>query len=73
MDMEVIEMLTKEEREIIYTSLSLRAGHIETGDAMIRAVDAKNSGQSKLIRPLSVDQMKLLIKIDRHDVALSQR
>jgi hypothetical protein len=61
---EVIKMLTEEEHEIIHYALSMRAGYIETGDALMRAVDAKRSGHSKLIRPLSTEQMKLLIKID---------
>lgn len=33
-------MLTKEEKETIYFSLSMRAAFIETGDPCVRATDA---------------------------------
>lgn len=41
--------LTREEKHELYTCISCRLGIIETGEVMMRAVDAERSGQSKKI------------------------
>jgi hypothetical protein len=55
-------MLTQAEKEMIYYSLSMRAGYIETGDPGLRAVDAEK--QKKPVKALSTDQMKGIIMIE---------
>ncbi len=57
-------MLTQDEKEMIYYSLNMRAGYIETGDCCLRAIDAVNSGQKDKIKYLTTDQMKALIMIE---------
>jgi len=56
--------LSKEEKEAIYISICCRIGIIETGEAMLTAQDAINSGQQKLIKPLSRSQRDLLNLLD---------
>lgn len=56
--------MTKEDAEIIYWSLAMRKNYIETGDVCLSAVDAKNIKENKKIRPLTIDSMKILIKIE---------
>lgn len=55
-------MLTREEKEMIYFSLSMRAGYIETGDIGLRAIDAEKQGKN--VKALSTDQMKSIIMIE---------
>lgn len=54
--------LEKEDVNIIYTSLSMCKCYIETSDPVVDALSAKNNGMD--VNPLSVDQMKLLIRIN---------
>jgi hypothetical protein len=55
---------TREERDMIYYSLSMRAGYIETGDPVLRAHDAYNMKKNDMIKPLSTDQMKGILMIE---------
>lgn len=56
--------LTAEEKDMIYTGLCMRKNYIETGDALMSAVDAKNMEQEKRIRVLNPDQMRLIVKTE---------
>lgn len=56
--------LTQEERELLFFGLSMRAGGIETGDPLLRAVDADNSGQNDKIRALDRNQRDSINKIE---------
>jgi hypothetical protein len=67
-------MFAPDEKELILHSLNMRKNVIETGDHNHSAIDAEriqraNSKHPSLtappkVRALSVDQMKLIIKID---------
>jgi hypothetical protein len=57
--------LTKEEKENIHLSLSLRLGLIETGTSHMRARDAINMGKHKAIKPLDTAQMQLIIDTEK--------
>jgi hypothetical protein len=50
------------EREMIYFSLSMWAGYIETGDPCLRAVDAEK--MKKPVKALTGEQMKGIIMIE---------
>lgn len=55
--------LSQEEKTMIITALNMRKCYIETGDVVVSANDVANGFPAK-VNPLSVDQMKLLIKTD---------
>ena len=62
-------MMSEEDSQIVYLSLSMRKCYIETGNTSISAADLKeNPNNAKVfgasLQPLSIDQMKLLIRID---------
>jgi len=50
------------DKEIIYYSLTMRKNYIQTGDPFKSPEDVENCGEGK-IKPLSTDQMKLVIRI----------
>lgn len=56
------------DRDIVYTALSMRKNKIETGNADYSARDLQNMNETShdgaKIRPLSPDQMRLIIRID---------
>lgn len=56
--------LSREDKDILYFSLSCRRCIIETGDYSMSAQDAVNSGQKHLIKALTTDQMKVVIRIE---------
>lgn len=63
--------LSKEEREDVITALNLRCNLIETGDPHLSANDVAQRLNSRdtlfkeryTIKPLSVDQMKLIVRM----------
>ena len=66
--------LTKEEIEAVWVALNMRANFIETGDITLSAIDLQNQkltteqirnrhGLGVAIKALSVDQMKLVIRL----------
>ena len=48
----------------LYTCISVRLALIETGDPVLRAVDAVNSGQPKLVKPLDRRQRELINSLE---------
>ena len=57
-------ILTQDEKEQLYNCISCRLGIIETGTLMMRSRDAINCGKQNQIKPLSTDQMKLVIMLE---------
>ena len=56
--------LNKKEIDNIILCLQIRLGIIETGDPMIRAIDAQKMGQRDKIKALSREQMELVIETE---------
>jgi hypothetical protein len=56
--------LTKEDRDILYFSLSCRKCIIETGEYEMSAQDAVNCGKAYMVRALTSDQMAVILKIE---------
>lgn len=56
--------LPKEVKQQLYLCISCRLGIIETGDPMLRAIDAQNSKQNHKIKALSIEQKKLTIMLE---------
>ena len=54
--------LSDEEIDLLISGLQMRACFIETGNPILRQVDAQNMGQS--IRALEKSQVQLISKID---------
>ena len=54
--------LTTEEEEIVAAALTMRQNHIETGNVLVSAKDMRH--RDIRLQPLSMDQMKLIIKIE---------
>lgn len=54
--------ITPQEKEDLVRGLLIRICLIETGDPVMRANDAINSGQHKLVRALSDDQRALIAR-----------
>ncbi len=52
------------DKEIIHRSLAMRKNYIQTGDISLSAIDANNCGKKDKIKPLTTDQMKLIIRIE---------
>lgn len=59
----VTVQLTREECRDLYICISMRKCFIETGDPIISAADAVKMDQQHLINALTVDQMKLMIRL----------
>lgn len=55
--------LTKVQKALIHTSLSMWANWIETGDVLLSAKDANAAGKRKIIKPLDKTQMQLIVAI----------
>ena len=54
--------ITSKEKEMIIIGLGMRRNYIETGNAMVSAVDAKRFERDGVkINALSTDQMQLII------------
>lgn len=56
--------LTQKEKEMIVIGLQMRRAYIETGDACLTAETAVKTGRQEMIKPLSVDQMRLIVATD---------
>lgn len=56
--------LSQQEKTELYVCISCRLGIIETGDPMLRAIDAQNSKQNHRIKALSIEQKKLTIMLE---------
>ncbi len=56
--------LSAEEKELIVFGLQMRKNYIQTGDALMSAVDAKNLKQEKKIKILGDDQIELIHKLN---------
>jgi hypothetical protein len=56
--------LTKEDKELLYFSLSCRKCIIETGDYSMSAQDAVRARRKDEIRVLTSTQMKVIIRIE---------
>lgn len=56
--------LSAEEKELIVFGLQMRKNYIQTGDAFMSAVDAKNLKQEKKIKILGDDQIELIHKLN---------
>ncbi len=56
--------LSAEEKELIVFGLQMRKNYIQTGDALMSAVDAKNLKQEKKIKILGDDQIELINKLN---------
>lgn len=61
--------ITQQDREDLAYALGMRICSVETGTTTMRANDAINSGQSKLVRPLSESQRAL---ISRHEALIKR-
>lgn len=61
--------MTQQEREDLVYGLQMRICNIETGTTTLRANDAINSGQHKLVRALSESQRAL---IARHEALVKK-
>lgn len=55
--------LTSEDCEAIWIALSMRKNYIETGNVVLSAADAAE--QKKPFKALTVEQMQLVIRLDR--------
>jgi hypothetical protein len=58
------------ERELVYRSVCMYRNWLETGDVILSATDARNSGRADIIKSLSVEQMKIIIELDRIQIEL---
>jgi len=56
--------LSEEEKELIVFGLQMRRNHIETGNALLSAQDAKRMEKEKMIKPLGTDQYRLIVKLE---------
>lgn len=56
--------LTKEEKNALVLSLSIRQCYIETDTAHLRAIDAEKCGVKDAIKALTSEQMKLILLLD---------
>jgi len=59
-----MRQLTQEEKKALVVSLGMRRNYIETGDVILSASSAVKVGRQKEIKPLSIDQMKLITLSD---------
>lgn len=55
--------ISEEGRNDLYISLSMRCGFIETG-TINRAKDLRSESDKRLIKALTVDQMKAIIRME---------
>jgi len=67
--------LTKEEKEIIDDSLTMRRNYIETGDVSTSAINIRDMGKHAelhitKLQLLNAKQMKLIIKIEKIRIML---
>ena len=65
-------MFTPEEKEIICVSLNMRSNYIQTGSISLSPLDVHRIGAEHAkrefnaeIKPLSIEQMDLIVKTDR--------
>lgn len=63
--------VSKDEKEQIYYSVVLRLGFIETGTSM-RVQDAINCGKKNLVKPLSSEQIQLVLDLEKLLIKLLQ-
>lgn len=55
--------LSVEELKDILISLNMRINYIQTGNVVLSADDAVNSGKKHLVKALSEDQMRLILRM----------
>jgi hypothetical protein len=51
------------DEQLLFYSLNMWANHIETGDVNMGAQDAVRCGKKGLVRALSTDQMRLIVRL----------
>ena len=56
--------LSQEDKNDLYISISCRLGFIETGNCSLRAEDAIDQKKHSLIKPLSAEQRKLVVRLE---------
>ncbi|MBC8740403.1 hypothetical protein F6X40_27480 [Paraburkholderia sp. UCT31] len=61
--------MSQQEREDLIIGLQMRIAVIETGDPVLRANDAINSGKHKMVKALSQEQRTL---IARHETLVTK-
>ncbi len=57
--------ITDTEKKLIITGIQMRRNYIETGEATMSAETAKNCGESRRIKSLSIEQMKLIVDTEQ--------
>ncbi len=57
------EIFTSQEVDDIALALGMRICYIETGTVTLRASDAITQGKSNLIKPLSDEQQRLILRL----------
>lgn len=62
----------KTDREVIIYALTMWQNYIQTGDVLQNPDDAKNCGESKKIKSLTIDQMEFLVRIEKIKQKLKQ-
>ena len=55
--------LSTAQLEAIIKSLRMRINYIQTGDVVLSPTDCQNMGRSDKIRPITEEQMRLVIKM----------
>lgn len=56
--------LTRADKENIIMALNMRKNYIQTGDMAISAVDAERMGKGVLVKALTTEQMRLIIRTE---------
>jgi hypothetical protein len=63
-------MLDRADNELISRALNYWANWIETGDVTLSSSDAIDCDMHKIIKPLSLDQQKLVVRLK--ELAINQ-
>lgn len=58
------DLTNHEKAKLVYECVMCRVCFIETGTAYMRAIDAMQSGQKDLLRPLSHEQRELIVALE---------
>ncbi len=56
--------IDSDEANLIKIAMNIRASIIETGSPILRATDAIESGNFKIVRPLAMSQVEIIAKMD---------
>ena len=65
--------ISEQEREDLIRGLQMRMCLIETGDPVLRAADALNMGNPKLVRVIGSDQQATVARLEALVARLSKR